>query len=159
MLAKATWWCIQLFTKLLLPAETLAVSLLWIWLVVKCLKDMAEGKVYLQSYSWTYWELFCWKWSILVQEDRGASQLHAQLLNSLRTVDRQQEGLEAGLGAECGQDGEVLGENTTWRKESVRVKSVVMFLVYRWWVESLKRVLPGNSWVLGALSWTWLATR
>lgn len=50
---------------------------------------------------------------ILIQEDRWASHLHAQLLDSLLVVNRQQEGLEAGLGAHCGQDGEVLRKNTT----------------------------------------------
>lgn len=50
---------------------------------------------------------------ILVQEDGRAAHFHAQLLDSLLVVDGQQEGLEAGLGAHCGQDGEVLGENTS----------------------------------------------
>lgn len=50
---------------------------------------------------------------ILIQEDRWASHFHAQLLDSLLVVNGQQEGLEAGLGAHCGQDGEVLRENTS----------------------------------------------
>ncbi len=49
---------------------------------------------------------------ILIQEDRWASHFHAQLLDSLLVVNGQQEGLEAGLGAHCGQDGEVLRKNT-----------------------------------------------
>lgn len=50
---------------------------------------------------------------ILIQEDRRTSHLHTQLLDSLLIVNGQQEGLEAGFGAHCGQDGEVLGKNTS----------------------------------------------
>lgn len=50
---------------------------------------------------------------VLVQEDRGAAQLHAQLLDPLVIVDGQQEGLEVGVGAHRGQDGEVLREDAS----------------------------------------------
>lgn len=50
---------------------------------------------------------------ILIQEDRWASELHTELLDSLFIINRQQKGLEAGLGAHCGQDGKVLRENMT----------------------------------------------
>lgn len=52
---------------------------------------------------------------VLVQEDRGAAYLHAQLLDALLVVHREQEGLEARLGLNGEQDGEVLGEHSTWR--------------------------------------------
>lgn len=50
---------------------------------------------------------------ILIQEDRWTSHFHAQLLDSLLVVKGQQEGLEAWLGAHCGQNGEVLRKNTS----------------------------------------------
>lgn len=53
---------------------------------------------------------------VLVQEERGATQLHAQLLYALLAVDGQQEGLDASLGLDGGKDGEVLGEGASWSR-------------------------------------------
>lgn len=55
---------------------------------------------------------------VLVQEDGRASHLHAQLLDALLVVDRQQEGLEAWFGTNRGQDGEVLRENSACRRRA-----------------------------------------
>lgn len=51
---------------------------------------------------------------ILVQEERRATQLHAQLLDALLAVDGQEESLDPSLGLDSGEDGEVLGEHTAW---------------------------------------------
>lgn len=59
---------------------------------------------------------------ILIQEDRRASYFHTQLLDSLLIVNGQQERLETGLGAHCGQDGEVLRKNTTCSAKRGEVK-------------------------------------
>ncbi len=69
---------------------------------------------------------------ILVQEDRWASHFHAQLLDSLLVVNGQQEGLEARLGANCGQDGEVLRKNTTCTAKEGGVEKTLKELELLW---------------------------
>lgn len=49
---------------------------------------------------------------VLVQEDGGTAHLHAKLLDALLVVHRQQEGLEASLGLDGKQDGEIFWENS-----------------------------------------------
>lgn len=74
---------------------------------------------------------------ILIKEDRWASHFHAQLLDSLLVVNGQQEGLEAGLWAHCGQDGEVLRKNTSCTAKEEGWKSPVYRLEWLW-----QRTLP-----------------
>ena len=50
---------------------------------------------------------------VLVQEDGSAAHLHAELLDALLVVHGQQEGLEASLGLDGKQDGEIFGENSS----------------------------------------------
>lgn len=51
---------------------------------------------------------------VLVQEDRRASNLNTQLLDALLIVHGQQEGLDAGLGFDGHEDGEILREDSSW---------------------------------------------
>lgn len=53
---------------------------------------------------------------VLVQEDRRAAHLQADLLDALLVVDGDQEGLAALLGFHSGENGEVLGERRRWNR-------------------------------------------
>ena len=48
---------------------------------------------------------------VLIQKDGGTAHLHTELLDALLVVHRQQEGLEASLGLDGKQDGEIFWEN------------------------------------------------
>lgn len=51
---------------------------------------------------------------VLIEEDRRAAHLQANLLDALLIVDGDQEGLAAFLGFHSGQDGEVLRKRRCW---------------------------------------------
>lgn len=53
---------------------------------------------------------------VLEQEDGGTAHLHAELLDALLVVHGQQEGLEAMIGLDGKQDGEIFWENSPWRR-------------------------------------------
>lgn len=52
---------------------------------------------------------------VLIQEDGATAHLHAELLDALLVVHGQQEGLEASLGLDSEQDGEIFWEDPPWR--------------------------------------------
>lgn len=76
-----------------------------------------------------------WDWfasPIFILEDWWAPHLHAQLLYSLRIVNGQQERLDTGFGAHCGQDGEVLRKNMSCTRSSENNVNMTTTWVSSW---------------------------
>lgn len=69
---------------------------------------------------------------VLIQKDGGTAHLHAELLDALLVVHRQQEGLEASLGLDGKQDREIFWENSSWRWKKQQACTLVCYQPDQW---------------------------
>ena len=58
---------------------------------------------------------------VLIQEDGATAHFHAELLDALLVVHRQQERLVTSLWLDGKHDGEIFWENSPWRKVETRI--------------------------------------